>query len=560
MVLPLSPLIMAISALSGGRHAVLSAAPGVAIPRAASCAMNAAPPPPPGQKNLEVFFGTVLKVTEEATKAATEAADQYLNTGWQVKKRSGQLFPEIRPNAANVDTKVAQVVPDMLGMAGPSGSLAQVETQATGIMTADSGALELQDEFCTFLAPLENERYRTTPEGEIIFASRADLAGLVAEFSYGKLKELAAAARALARYVDDLEGELEAADDAVVKLRRELSAGNARLEEASAAKARLVSDTEELKLELERASAALLDKEALLSEKERAAEHAAEQLLEARKGQEAAVEATQGEAKAQAVRLEQELMAAEKAAADLEDSKGRLEATVTALQKQQEAAAEEKRAESARVRALEKQAEEAEAAAEARAKKLADSEASVAALQAQLEQLKKSVDAAQPPAGGGANGKANGVANAKKANGAVPVAASAAPPAAATKPASATANGAAKPKTFADEAAELTKEIEAQLQSVSGGGGSGAGGRGGSPRPLALSKMKKAELVAECEARKLDGAGSVAELRAMLRVERKRDDLIAQLVERGWSERQSRSALNNNNWDVDAAIEKLTGR
>ena len=48
-----------------------------------------------------------------------------------------------------------------------------------------------------------------------VFASRDDLAALVSEFSYGKLSELAAAARALARYVDDLETELEAADDAV---------------------------------------------------------------------------------------------------------------------------------------------------------------------------------------------------------------------------------------------------------------------------------------------------------------------------------------------------------
>jgi hypothetical protein len=55
-----------------------------------------------------------------------------------------------------------------------------------------------------------------------VFESREALAALVADFSYGKLKELAAAARALARYVDDLEGELEAADDAVVDLRREV--------------------------------------------------------------------------------------------------------------------------------------------------------------------------------------------------------------------------------------------------------------------------------------------------------------------------------------------------
>ena len=38
-----------------------------------------------------------------------------------------------------------------------------------------------------------------TADGEIIFASKESLAGLVAQFSYDKLRELAAASRALAR-------------------------------------------------------------------------------------------------------------------------------------------------------------------------------------------------------------------------------------------------------------------------------------------------------------------------------------------------------------------------
>ena len=71
----------------------------------------------------------------------------------------------------------------------------------------------------------------------------------------------AAAARALARYVDDLEGELEAADDAVVKLRRELTEGEASLSEASASNTRLAAEAAEMGEALERARAELTSTE-----------------------------------------------------------------------------------------------------------------------------------------------------------------------------------------------------------------------------------------------------------------------------------------------------------
>ena len=41
---------------------------------------------------------------------------------------------------------------------------------------------------------------------------------MVASFTFTKLREMAAAAKALARYVDDLESELEASDDLVVEV------------------------------------------------------------------------------------------------------------------------------------------------------------------------------------------------------------------------------------------------------------------------------------------------------------------------------------------------------
>ena len=58
---------------------------------------------------------------------------------------------------------------------------------------------------------------------------------------------------------------------------------------------------------------------------------------------------------------------------------------------------------------------------------------------------------------------------------------------------------------------------------------------------LPLSRMKKGDLVAECESRGLENGGTVAELRARIRIERRQDALVAQLVDRGWSDRRARA-------------------
>ena len=206
--------------------------------RAATITLSQTPPPggpPPAVRSLEVFVGSLLQAAEGATKVASQAADQWVNSGWQLQKRAGQPLPEIRPNAASVAGKanawlpaedgeaavaggsvaspppaplsLARKAPE-LGLAGPTGSLAQVDQQASALLAPTQGSLELQKEFCSFLAPQEGRAYRTNEAGEVIFASRDALAALVVEFSYAKLRELAAAARALARYVDDLEGHL----------------------------------------------------------------------------------------------------------------------------------------------------------------------------------------------------------------------------------------------------------------------------------------------------------------------------------------------------------------
>lgn len=502
-------------------------------------------PPNGGGFGFDKFVGGLLKTAEEASKAASDAADQWVNTGWELKKRAGQVIPEVQPTADPANAQAVAASPPgndaeapsspvQLGLMGASGSLAQMEDQASALL-ATEGAVELQAEFCSFLAPREGSSYRTTEQGEIVFASREDLAALVTEFSYGKLKELAAASRALARYVDDLEAELESADDAVVQLRRDATSGATRLAEATRANAELQSKAGELEAELAAAGSELALKEAALEDAEKAAERAAAQILDGQSLAEASARATQGEATARAVRLEAELMAAEEEAEQLSASKSRLEQTVSDLRDQQQLASAQRLEETARVRALEGEAEAAEARAEEKARQLAESEESAAKLQRQLDEIKAGLS--QAPA------------NAANVNGARAASAPAAPRAGGGPPPSSSPSSAG---TLDAEAASLTKEVEAQLQRATGGvGGTASSGR------RALSSMKKADLVAECEERKLNSAGSVAELRAQLRVERKRDAVVAELVERGWSERQSRGALNNVGWDVDKAIQRL---
>jgi len=120
--------------------------------------------------------------------------------------------------------------------------------------------------------------------------------------------------------------------------------------------------------------------------------------------------------------------------------------------------------------------------------------------------------------------------------------------------------------SLSTEAAELTAEIEARLRGTgllattlaTTGAAVGEGVPATAPARPALSRMNKAQLVDECKERTLPSEGTVAELRAQLRLERKRDSLVLQLVERGWSERQAQSTLVKVGWDLEAAIAKLT--
>lgn len=136
--------------------------------------------------------------------------------------------------------------------------------------------------------------------------------------------------------------------------------------------------------------------------------------------------------------------------------------------------------------------------------------------------------------------------------------------------------GAADPRATADGAAEARAAYAALRQAVVASGGDAGRGDEGQPAAAggggsaederavalrALSRMKKAELVSECRDRGLladgDTPGSVAELRAVLRVERKREAMLEGMIERGFKAEAARAALEQAGWDAEAALALL---
>ena len=115
-----------------------------------------------------------------------------------------------------------------------SGSAIEVATSPVGALATESDT-QLQVDFVSFLAVKEPGTFTEGRNGEITFASREALASVVASFTFTKLREMAAAAKALARYVDDLETELEASDDLVVEARKEMYASQTRARESEQA-------------------------------------------------------------------------------------------------------------------------------------------------------------------------------------------------------------------------------------------------------------------------------------------------------------------------------------
>ena len=103
--------------------------------------------------------------------------------------------------------------------AGSGSAVVEMPTSPGGGLSTNTN---LQADFMSYLVQAEPGTFREGRNGEITFESREALAGVVASFTFAKLREMAAAAKALARYVDDLESELEASDDLVVEVRTEM--------------------------------------------------------------------------------------------------------------------------------------------------------------------------------------------------------------------------------------------------------------------------------------------------------------------------------------------------
>ena len=89
----------------------------------------------PKTTSLESFFNKVVvqtsKAVQESARATESALNDYVNSGWQVKKRAGQVLPEIRPNTADVVERSNQWLPSA-GGAGEAGGAGDAGTGAAG--------------------------------------------------------------------------------------------------------------------------------------------------------------------------------------------------------------------------------------------------------------------------------------------------------------------------------------------------------------------------------------------------------------------------------------------
>ena len=93
----------------------------------------------PRTTSLESFFNKVVvqtsKAVQESARATESALNDYVNSGWQVKKRAGQVLPEIRPNTADVVERSNQWLPSA-GGAGDAGGVSEPEMRSAGAGSA----------------------------------------------------------------------------------------------------------------------------------------------------------------------------------------------------------------------------------------------------------------------------------------------------------------------------------------------------------------------------------------------------------------------------------------
>ena len=98
----------------------------------------------PRTTSLESFFNKVVvqtsKAVQESARATESALNDYVNSGWQVKKRAGQVLPEIRPNTADVVERSNQWLPSAGGAGdagtGAAGGVSEPEMRSAGAGSA----------------------------------------------------------------------------------------------------------------------------------------------------------------------------------------------------------------------------------------------------------------------------------------------------------------------------------------------------------------------------------------------------------------------------------------
>lgn len=321
-------------------------------------------------QQLETIVGSMFTTVKTTS-------DNWLNSGWSLKKRAGQWVPELRPNSADIAGRTAtlpesssssQVAPGVTVEVGAvdvdpvdPGQPATVvppdedeEAQAAESMavarqqsTAALSTNQLRNEFLGFLAEKADEGgFKTNWLGEITFESKERLAAVVAQFSFAKLKQLGAAARALARYVDDLEKELEVADEDVVRLRAEANRAQQLAAERDAALDQVSRQAAALRERLADAEHDSQASELARAEAERAAEAAADELATAQErmrqlqadGEEELV--SRAEAEKLSIRVEEQLLEAERKALATERKERELAEKLAKLEQDKALAAE----------------------------------------------------------------------------------------------------------------------------------------------------------------------------------------------------------------------------
>lgn len=404
-----------------------------------------------------------------------ELADGWWDGGWQVRKRKGALFPELVPQpgtswageeAANVEVQTEEAI---TSQESRDAWLATPSRGAKALSAPDSsnGSKELAvaGDFSSFLMrPEIVNSYERTEAGAIVFRDEGALGATVAAFATELTRELGAAARALARYVDDLEAELAAADEGAVLLRSQLADAEKSVEEKMS-----VAEAEAARAREARELAASAEAAKRRAEAEaEAAEEAADAKAAAFAQIEAAMNANAQDvqaARAAAVELETRLVDAESRARTLADEAQTVARRAAAAERQAASAAGAQEATEAVLDAMKRRAEAAEqsadAAATAAAEALGRAEESEAQLKRQLADLAENIE------------------------------------------------------DDSAVVADATRAVAAVVAKASPDG-----------KKPPLSRMRKADLIAECEARGLEfEALKVPELRVLLRGARAKDKL-----------------------------------